>query len=160
VPFYLRTGKRLCRQLSEVAIQFRSVPHRSFPPEASRDWHPSRLVLSIQPEEGIVLGFQAKYPGSKILLRPVEMRFSYEESFSVPSPDAYETLLLDVMNNDPTLFMRADQVEAAWEILMPVLDSWAKTRPPGFPNYAPGTGGPAAADALLARDGHEWRPFE
>ena len=88
------------------------------------------------------------------------MRFSYEESFSVPSPDAYETLLLDVMNNDPTLFMRADQVEAAWEILMPVLDSWAKTRPPGFPNYAPGTGGPAAADALLARDGHEWRPFE
>ena len=160
VPFYLRTGKRLCRQFSEVAIQFRSVPHRSFPPEASRDWHPSRLVLSIQPEEGIVLGFQAKYPGSKILLRPVEMRFSYEESFSVPSPDAYETLLLDVMNNDPTLFMRADQVEAAWEILMPVLDSWAKTRPPGFPNYAPGTGGPAAADALLARDGHEWSPFE
>ena len=160
VPFYLRTGKRLRRQFSEIAIQFRSVPHRSFPPEASRDWHPSRLVLSIQPEEGIVLGFQAKYPGSKILLRPVEMRFSYEESFSVPSPDAYETLLRDVMNNDSTLFMRADQVEAAWEILMPVLDSWAKARPVGFPNYAPGTWGPAAADALLARDGHEWRPVE
>jgi len=160
VPFYLRTGKRLCRQFSEVAIQFRSVPHRSFPPEASRDWHPSRLVLSIQPEEGIVLGFQAKYPGSKILLRPVEMRFSYQESFSVPSPDAYETLLLDVMNNDPTLFMRADQVEAAWQILAPVLHAWARNTPRGFPNYAPGTWGPSEADALLARDGHEWRPIE
>jgi len=160
VPFYLRTGKRLRRQLSEVAIQFRSVPHRSFPPESSRDWHPSRLVLSIQPEEGIVLGFQAKYPGSKILLRPVEMRFTYKESFSVPSPDAYETLLLDVMNNDPTLFMRADQVEAAWQILMPVLDSWAKAGPLGFPNYASGSWGPVEADTLLARDGHEWRPID
>jgi len=159
VPFYLRTGKRLCGQFSEVAIQFRSVPHQSFPREASRDWHPSRLVLSIQPEEGIVLGFQAKYPGSKILLRPVEMRFSYKESFAVPSPDAYETLLLDVMNNDPTLFMRADQVEAAWQILMPVLNAWGKSRPRSFPDYAPGSWGPRAADELLARDGHEWRPI-
>ena len=159
VPFYLRTGKRLPRQFSEVAIQFRSVPHRSFPPEASRDWHPSRLVLSIQPEEGIVLGFQAKYPGPKMLLRPVEMRFSYKESFAVPSPDAYETLLWDVMNNDPTLFMRADQVEAAWQILMPVLEAWEKSSPRTFPNYAPGTWGPRAADALLARDGHTWRPI-
>ena len=117
VPFYLRTGKRLPRQVSEVAIQFRAVPHQSFPPESSRDWHPSRLVLSIQPEEGIVLDFQAKYPGPTMLLRPVEMRFSYQENFAIPSPDAYETLLWDVMNNDPTLFMRADQVEAAWQIL-------------------------------------------
>ena len=159
VPFYLRTGKRLCGQFSEVAIQFRSVPHRSFPPEASRDWYPSQLVISIQPEEGIMLGFQAKYPGPKILLRPVEMQFSYKESFEVPSPDAYETLLWDVMNNDPTLFMRADQVEAAWQILMPVLDSWAKSRPRNFPDYAPGARGPRAADGLLARDGHEWRPI-
>jgi len=159
VPFYLRTGKRLCGQFSEVAIQFRSVPHRSFPPEASRDWHPSHLVMSIQPEEGIVLGFQAKYPGPKILLRPVEMQFSYKASFEVPSPDAYETLLWDVMNNDPTLFMRADQVEAAWQILMPVLDSWAKSSPRNFPDYAPGACGPRAADELLARDGHKWRPI-
>jgi glucose-6-phosphate 1-dehydrogenase len=157
VPFYLRTGKRLSRQFSEVAIQFRTVPHRSFPPESSHDWHPSRLVLSIQPEEGIVLGFQAKYPGPKMLLRPVEMRFGYQESFAVPSPDAYETLLWDVMNNDPTLFMRADQVEAAWQILMPVLDVWGNTRPRDFPNYAAGGWGPKAADELLARDGHEWR---
>jgi glucose-6-phosphate 1-dehydrogenase len=157
VPFYLRTGKRLPRQLSEVAIQFRAVPHRSFPRESSHDWHPSRLVLSIQPEEGIVLGFQAKYPGPKMLLRPVEMRFGYQESFAVPSPDAYETLLWDVMNNDPTLFMRADQVEAAWQILMPVVEVWANTRPRNFPNYAAGSWGPAGADELLARGGHEWR---
>jgi glucose-6-phosphate 1-dehydrogenase len=159
VPFYLRTGKRLSRQFSEVAIQFRTVPHRSFPLESSHDWHPSRLVLSIQPEEGIVLGFQAKYPGPKMLLRPVEMRFGYQESFAIPSPDAYETLLWDVMNNDPTLFMRADQVEAAWQILMPVLEAWASTRPRNFPNYAAGSWGPKAADELLARDGHEWPPI-
>ena len=159
VPFYLRTGKRVHRQLSEVAIQFRAVPHRSFPPESGRDWYPSRLILSIQPEEGIVMGFQAKYPGPKMLLRPVEMRFSYRDSFATPSPDAYETLLWDVMNNDPTLFMRADQVEAAWELLMPVLEVWAESSPRNFPNYAAGSLGPKEADALLARQGHAWRPI-
>jgi glucose-6-phosphate 1-dehydrogenase len=159
VPFYLRTGKRLSRQCSEIAIQFRTVPHRSFPAESSRDWHPSCLVLSIQPEEGIVMGFQAKYPGPKMLLRPVEMRFTYQESFAVPSPDAYETLLWDVMNNDPTLFMRADQVEAAWQLLMPVLEVWAESRPRSFPNYDAGTLGPRVADELLAREGHAWRPI-
>ena len=159
VPFYLRTGKRLSRRFSEVAIQFRTVPHQSFPPEAGRDWHPSRLVLSIQPEEGIVMGFQAKYPGPKMLLRPVEMRFAYQDSFAVRSPDAYETLLWDVMNDDPTLFMRADQVEAAWQVLTPVLEAWAKSAPRGFPNYAAGSWGPKEADALLAREGHAWRPI-
>jgi glucose-6-phosphate 1-dehydrogenase len=159
VPFYLRTGKRMPRQFSELAIQFRTVPHQSFPPESSRDWHPSRLVLSIQPEEGIVMGFQAKYPGPKMLLRPVEMRFTYQDSFKVPSPDAYETLLWDVMNNDPTLFMRADQVEAAWQLLMPVLEVWAASRPRYFPNYAAGSWGPKAADELLAHEGHAWRPI-
>jgi glucose-6-phosphate 1-dehydrogenase len=156
VPFYLRTGKCLPRQVSEVVIQFRTVPHRSFPPEACRDWHPARLILSIQPDEGIVLGFQAKFPGPQMLLRPVEMRFNYEESFAAPSPDAYETLLWDVMNNDPTLFMRADQVEAAWQVLMPVLEAWAKSKPRHFPNYSAGTWGPVAADLLLTRDGRNW----
>jgi glucose-6-phosphate 1-dehydrogenase len=159
VPFYLRTGKRLARQVSEVAIQFRSVPHQSFPPESDRAWSPSRLILSIQPEEGIEMGFQAKYPGPKMLLRPVAMRFSYRESFAVPSPDAYETLLWDVMNNDPTLFMRADQIEAAWQVLMPVLDVWEASTPHDFPNYAAGWCGPKAADELLARAGHTWRPI-
>ena len=159
VPFYLRTGKRMPRQISEVAIQFRQVPHQSFPPEAGRAWHPSRLILSIQPEEGIVMEFQAKYPGPRMLLRPVRMRFNYQDSFAVPSPGAYETLLWDVMNNDPTLFMRADQVEAAWQLLMPLLEEWTKSNPLDFPNYSAGSWGPKAADELLAREGHAWRPI-
>jgi glucose-6-phosphate 1-dehydrogenase len=155
VPFYLRTGKRLARQASEVSIQFRSVPHQSFPPEASLGWHPSRLVISIQPEEGIVLGFQAKYPGPRMQLRPVDMRFNYRESFAAPSPGAYETLLWDLMEDDATLFMRADQVEAAWRLLMPVLEVWAVAPPADFPNYAAGTWGPEDAQSLLAH-GHSW----
>ena len=155
VPFYLRTGKCLPRQASEISIQFRAVPHQSFPPEASLGWQPSRLVLCIQPEEGIVLGFQAKYPGARMQLRPVDMRFSYRGSFDVPSPDAYETLLWDVMKSDATLFMRADQVEAAWQLLMPVLEAWQNTAPSDFPNYAAGTWGPEEAQGLLAQ-GHRW----
>ena len=155
VPFYLRTGKRLPQQASEISIQFSAVAHRSFPPEASLGWQPSRLVMSIQPEEGIVLGFQAKYPGSKMQLRPVDMRFSYRESFAAPSPDAYETLLWDVMKNDATLFMRADQVEAAWQLLTPVLDAWQITAPSDFPNYPAGSWGPEGIQGLLA-PGHRW----
>ena len=156
VPFYLRTGKRLPEQVSEVTIQFRAVPHQSFPPEAYLGWKPSRLVISIQPDEGIVLGFQAKYPGPKMLLRPVDMRFCYRESFDAPSPDAYETLLWDLIKNDATLFMRADQVEAAWRLLMPVLDAWAAAAPRDFPNYAAGSWGPDATEGLLAEEGHRW----
>src|ERR1019366_2436607 len=155
VPFYLRTGKRLPRQASEISIQFRAVPHRSFPPEASLGWQPSRLVMAIQPVEGIVLGFQAKYPGAKMQLRPVDMRFSYRQSFDAPSPDAYETLLWDVMKNDATLFMRADQVEAAWQLLMPVLEVWQATAPGDYPNYPAGTWGPESTQGLLA-PGHRW----
>lgn len=156
VPFYLRTGKRLPRQVSEVCIQFRAVPHQSFPPEASLGWQPSQLVMSIQPEEGIVLGFQAKYPGPKMQLRPVNMRFSYRESFAVSSPDAYETLLWDVMKNDATLFIRADQVEAAWRLLMPVLEVWKATPPDDFLNYTAGAWGPEPMQELLAQSGHHW----
>jgi len=155
VPFYLRTGKRLPQQASEVSIQFRAVPHQSFPPDASLGWQSSRLILSIQPVEGIVLGFQAKYPGPKMQLRPVDMRFSYRESFAAPSPDAYETLLWDIMKNDATLFMRADQVEAAWRLLMPVLEAWQATAPSDLPNYAAGTWGPEDTQELLA-PGHRW----
>jgi glucose-6-phosphate 1-dehydrogenase len=152
VPFYLRTGKCLAEQRSEIVIQFRDVPHQLFPHEATRDWHPSRLVMSIQPEEAIVLGFQAKRPGPQMELRPVQMHFNYRESFSIPSPDAYETLLWDVINNDPTLFMRADQVEAAWDLLMPILDVWAKHPARNFPNYAAGSWGPTAAAKFFAGD--------
>lgn len=155
VPFYLRTGKRLPRQASEISIQFRAVPHQSFPADATLDWHPSRLVMSIQPDEGIVLRFQAKLPGQKMRLRSVEMQFNYADAFSVKSPNAYETLLWDIMKNDATLFMRADQVEAAWQLLEPILAVWAETPPSDFPNYAAGTWGPEAAIGLLA-EGHSW----
>jgi glucose-6-phosphate 1-dehydrogenase len=156
VPFYLRTGKRLPRQVSEVSIQFRAVPHQAFPVEASLGWMPSRLVIAIQPDEGIVLGFQAKYPGPRMQLRPVDMRFNYHDSFAALSPDAYETLLWDIMNDDATLFMRSDQVEAAWGLLTPVLEAWKASPPSDFPNYAGGSWGPEAADYLLAQEGHRW----
>ena len=155
VPFYLRTGKRLARQASEITIQFRGVPHRSFPVESTLDWQSSRLVMSIQPDEGIVLSFQAKRPGPKMHLRSVEMQFNYQDAFSAGSPDAYETLLWDVMKNDATLFMRVDQVEAAWQFLMPVIEVWAMAPPGDFPNYAAGAWGPQDVQGLLA-PGHSW----
>lgn len=156
VPFYLRTGKRLRRTVSEISIRFRAAPHQPFPPEATLDWQPARLVICIQPEEGVILRFQAKQPGREMHLRPVEMRFSYRDVFAKPSPDAYETLLWDIMTDDTTLFMRADQVEAAWAILMPVLDVWGATPPSDFPNYDSGTWGPESAEILVAQDGRSW----
>lgn len=156
VPFYLRTGKRMAQQSSEIAIQFRSVPHQSFPPEATLEWQSARLIISIQPEEGIVLLFQAKYPGPKMHLRTVSMRFNYQETFATQSPDAYETLLWDVMKNDATLFMRSDQIEAAWTLLMPILEMWKVSPPSDFPNYAAGSWGPEASNWLLAQNGHSW----
>jgi glucose-6-phosphate 1-dehydrogenase len=156
VPFYLRTGKRLPRAVSEIAIQFRAVPHQSFPTDATLDWQPSRLIILIQPEEGIVLRFQAKHPGPKMVLQPVDMKFSYSESFSTPSPAAYVTLLADVIDNDATLFMRADQVETAWRLMMPVLDAWKASPPSDFPNYAGGTWGPDSTQGLLVHQGHSW----
>jgi glucose-6-phosphate 1-dehydrogenase len=149
VLFYLRTAKRLPRQVAEIAIQFRAVPHQSFSSEATLDWQPSRLVLSIQPDEGIVLCFQAEQLGPKMLLQPVDMRFSYRESSAVPSAEAYLALLWDVITNDATLFMRADQVEATWQLLMPVLDAWNTSPPNDFPNYAGGTWGPDTTQGLF-----------
>lgn len=156
VPFYLRTGKRLPARVSEANIQFRHVPHRSFPPEAGHEWPANRLAIRIQPDEGIALCIEAKRPGLQMHLSPVEMHFLYKEMFNESSPEAYETLLLDTMRGDATLFMRADQVEAAWTAVMPVLDFWSQHPPGDFPNYAAGHWGPTAADELLARDGHRW----
>ncbi|MFZ1043063.1 MAG: glucose-6-phosphate dehydrogenase [Anaerolineales bacterium] len=156
VPFYLRTGKRLKTMVSEVAIQFRPVPHQSFPKAAALAWKPNCLIIHIQPEEGIRLRFQAKQPGSTLQLSPVDMRFSYQEAFKSKSPQAYETLLADVMLGDATLFMRADQVEASWLVLMPILNAWEKSRPAGFPNYQSGTWGPKAAETLIVKDGRSW----
>jgi glucose-6-phosphate 1-dehydrogenase len=156
VPFYLRTGKRLPRTVSEISIRFGAVPHQLFPAEAALDWQPARLTICIQPDEGIVLKFQAKQPGTRMRLRPVDMRFSYQDTFRRASPDAYETLLWDVMANDATLFTRADQVEAAWSLLTPVLEVWKSSPPTDFPNYTAGTWGPEAAEVLIAQDGRTW----
>ncbi len=156
VPFYLRTGKRLPLKFSEAVIQFRPVPHQSFPATALRDIHPNRLVIRIQPEEGISIQLQAKQPGPAIRLRPVDMRFGYKESFGDGTPEAYETLLLDVIRGDATLFMRDDQVEAAWSLIAPVLDAWESTTPIDFPNYQSGSWGPESAERLIAQDGRSW----
>ena len=156
VPFYLRTGKRMPVRFSDVVIQFRPVPHQSFPTSAIGDLHPNRLIIRIQPEEGISVRFQAKQPGPAIRLRPVEMRFSYRESFGDATPEAYETLLLDVIRGDATLFMRDDQVEAAWSLITPVLEVWGDSPAEDFPNYQAGTWGPAAAETLIAKDGRTW----
>jgi glucose-6-phosphate 1-dehydrogenase len=156
VPFYLRTGKRLAAAVSEVSIRFRDVPHRALPEGGGLDRQPVRLVIQVSPEEGIVLKFMAKQPGGQWRLRPVDMRFSYREAFQIPSPDAYETLIRDVILGDPTLFMRADQVEAAWRLLQPILDAWEENPAADFPNYAAGSWGPESSEALIARDGNTW----
>ena len=158
VPFYLRTGKRLAKRNSEVCIQFKPVPHQPFPTNTLLDRRPNRLILAIQPEEGILLRFESKYPGPEMHLAPVIMQFFYRETFQQAPHDAYETLLLDVMQGDATLFMRADQAEAAWSILSNILDGWAENKPTDFPNYQAGTWGPEAAEILIAQDGRSWVP--
>ena len=156
VPFYLRTGKRLPERTSELIIQLRPAPHQSFPSSAIGEWQPNRIVINIQPAEGILLRFQAKQPGLNLRLGPEDMRFTYKEAFETESPEAYETLLLDVMQGETTLFMRADQVEAAWAIMAPILEHWEKVVPSNFPNYPAGSWGPEAADALIAADARRW----
>lgn len=158
VPFYLRTGKRLPVKVSEVSITFRPVPHRAFPEAALRSWQPNRLILRLQPEEGILLRFQVKVPGPVMRLEPADMHFLYQEAFGVPPPEAYETLLLDLIRGDTTQSLEAAWVEAAWEVLQPILDAWAAQPPEDFPNYAAGTWGPPEAEALLAADGRSWHP--
>jgi glucose-6-phosphate 1-dehydrogenase len=156
VPFYLRTGKRLPARNSEVSIHFRPVPHQTFPVSALQDSRPNRLLIAMQPEEGILLRFEVKHPGQSMALAPVMMQFYYREAFQVRSPEAYETLLLDIMRGDSTLFMRADQTEASWGVITPILDMWQSVRPTDFPNYQAGSWGPEAADILIARDGRSW----
>lgn len=156
IPFYLRTGKRLPQKVSQAIIQFRPVPHQSFPASANQDWLPNRLEIDIQPDEGIGLHFQAKIPGVDLRLSSQEMRFRYTEAFHTTPPEAYETLLLDAMRGDATLFMRADQVESAWGVIAPVLDVWTSVAPSDFPNYPSGTWGPPSAETLIAQDGRRW----
>lgn len=156
VPFYLRSGKRMPARVSEVVMQFRPVPHLSFPSSAIPDFTPNRLVLRIQPNEGIFIRIQVKQPGATFRLRGADMHFLYKETFKVAEPEAYETLLLDIAHGDATQFMRADQVEAAWKVVMPIINAWEGSTPIEFPNYPSGSWGPDAAVTLLARDGRNW----
>ncbi|MBA4165975.1 MAG: glucose-6-phosphate dehydrogenase [Chitinophagaceae bacterium] len=156
VPFYIRTGKRLHRSASLITIQFRDLPHFVFPPEALETWHQNRLIISIQPEMSIRLQVQGKRPGLEMLLNTIDMVFDYTSTYSSYTPEAYETLLLDIMLGDQTLFMRGDQVEAAWEVLMPVINSWTNKPSVNFPNYSADAWGPEAAEALIAADGFHW----
>jgi glucose-6-phosphate 1-dehydrogenase len=156
VPFYLRTGKRLPKRATEIAIQFRAVPHRLFR-DSRAEPHPNLLAIRIQPDEGILLRFESKMPGLGLEIRPVNMDFTYGSAFSVESPDAYETLILDALLGDPSLFTREDEIETAWAIVTPILEAWIDQPPPRFPSYDAGTWGPAEADALIGRDGRRWR---
>jgi glucose-6-phosphate 1-dehydrogenase len=156
VPFYVRTGKRLPKRATEIAIQFREVPHRLFR-DAAADPDPNLLAIRIQPDEGIMLRFGAKVPGLGMAIRPVTMDFTYGSAFSVDSPDAYETLILDALQGDASLFTRADEVEEAWGIVDPIVNAWAHAPIPAFPNYDAGTWGPPSAEDLLTRDGRRWR---
>jgi glucose-6-phosphate 1-dehydrogenase len=156
IPFYLRIGKRLPQKVSQVIIQFRPVPHQSFPPTASLDWQPNRIEIDIQPDEGIALHFQAKQPGVILRLSPQEMHFRYAEAFQSTPPEAYETLLLDAMRGDATLFMRADQVEHAWKVVDPVLASWNSVPITDSAYYPSGSWGPESAEMLIAQDGRSW----
>jgi len=153
VPFYLRTGKRLAKRTTEIMIQFRCAPHLVF---RDRDIEPNRLVLNIQPDEGISVSFGAKRPGTEMSIGNVTMNFSYREAFGGTSRSAYATLVNDCLRGDATLFDRGDSVEAAWSIVDPILDVWSAARTGTVPTYAAGTWGPKESDQLLERDGRQW----
>jgi glucose-6-phosphate 1-dehydrogenase len=154
VPFYLRTGKRLRRGSTEVAIQFRQAPHMVFRGENVES---NSLILNIQPDEGISLSFGAKAPGAQMQIREVTMDFEYREAFGGVTREAYATLINDCIRGDATLFDRADSVEAAWALVDPILEAWRGASAPPFPNYPAGSDGPRAADDLTASDGRHWR---
>jgi glucose-6-phosphate 1-dehydrogenase len=156
VPFYVRTGKRLARQRTEVVVHFKRPPQALFARTPQKDIEPNQITLRIQPDEGITIGFAAKRPGDGLKSIGVEAEFSYAESFG-KVPSAYATLLLDVMHGDPTRFTRRDEVEAEWRIITPIEEAWAKLPAPA--SYAAGSDGPAEANALVGSGGHQWCPI-
>jgi len=160
VPFYLRTGKHLAAQTTQIVIQFRRAPFVLFRDTEVEDLMPNQLVLHIQPEEGISLQFAAKVPGPIMRLGAVDMNFKYADYFGTQPSTGYERLLHDCMIGDATLFQRADMVEAGWCVVSPALDVWKALPPRNFPNYPAGSWGPKEADELLERDGRHWRNLE
>jgi glucose-6-phosphate 1-dehydrogenase len=158
VPFYLRSGKRLAKRVTELAIQFKRPPLLLFRSCAAvDDVSPNVLVMRIQPDEGVSLTFEVKPPGPDICVSPLSLDFKYEQAFGNSSPEAYETLLEDCIEGDSTLYTRHDWVEQAWALLDPIIKTWDKTKPTNFPNYEAGSWGPKEADELLQRDGRRWR---
>ena len=155
VPFYLRTGKRLSRKVTEIAVRLKPVPHLAFKQQGSLGVEPNQLIFTVQPNEGVSLSLVAKIPGARMSVRPVNMEFLYGTSFMSQSPEAYERLIMDTMRGDATLFARDDEVEAAWTICDPILEAWSKMGDP-LPQYPAGSAGPEEADALM-EDGQTWR---
>jgi glucose-6-phosphate 1-dehydrogenase len=162
VPFYLRAGKRLARKNSVIVVTFKNVPHSMFQPLTPADLLPNTLLFHVQPEEGICLRFQAKRPGPRLCMDTTEMKFYYSDLLEEELPDAYERLLLDCLNADPTLFLRHDAVEISWSLLMPVLERWADGKASSaaaLHPYPAGCWGPEAAEALPAAEGRSWVPL-
>jgi glucose-6-phosphate 1-dehydrogenase len=155
VPIYMRTGKRLARKITEIAITLKPVPHLAFDSVGSVGVQPNQLVLTMQPNEGVSLSLGAKIPGTRMRIRPVNMEFLYGTAFLSQSPEAYERLILDAMRGDATLFTRDDEVEGQWRVIDPILESWGEGKPP-LASYVAGTSGPEEADTLL-EPGHRWR---
>ncbi len=162
VPFYLRSGKRLAKSVTEIVVEFKPAPHTLFNPGGTRGaagslLRPNRLVASISPHEGIVLQVQGKLPGQEMQLRSIDLDYGeMRDPSTVESPSAYEHLLFDVLRGDSTFFARADEVESAWKIVEPIIKGWEAKKPADFPNYKAGSSGPSEADELLTRDGRRW----
>jgi glucose-6-phosphate 1-dehydrogenase len=159
VPFYIRTGKRLARKVTEIAVTLKPVPHLAFSQDGSLGVQPNQLVLTVQPNEGVSLRLGAKIPGTRMIIRPVNMEFLYGTAFLSQSPEAYERLITDAMRGDATLFTRNDEVEAQWRICDPIVKSWAPThlqKPKPLAQYEAGSQGPKEAEELLL-EGHHWR---
>jgi len=157
VPFYVRTGKRLARHLTEITVHLKRTPQALFARTPDEELDPNIIVLRIQPNEGVNVSFGAKRPGLEMQTATVHMDFCYQRAFGVEPPAAYETLLLDVMQGDATLFTRGDEVEAQWRLITPIEEAWSAQKQPELTMYAAGSDGPDAADQLVSRNGHRWR---
>jgi glucose-6-phosphate 1-dehydrogenase len=155
VPFYIRTGKRLARKITEIAIQLKPVPHLAFSQDGGSEVKPNQLILTVQPSEGVALSLGAKIPGTRMKIRPVNMEYLYGTAFLSQSPEAYERLIMDAMRGDATLFTRNDEVEAQWRIVDPIVQKWEETPGP-LPQYTAGSQGPEEAQRILL-DAHQWR---
>ena len=160
MPFFVRTGKRLARRITEISVHFKRTPQALFARTPDEEIDPNVITLGIQPDEGIAVNFGAKRPAAQMQMAPVQAEFCYRTAFGAATPEAYTTLLLDAMRGDATLFTRGDEVEAEWRIITPIEEAWAQLPPASFPNYAAGSSGPAEADTLIAGEQRRWRRLE